>query len=141
MLTRWVLGHKITPQVVSGDFDMVIGETPALTQGPPPHFHKTYHEVFLVIEGEMAFMLDGKTMVLKEGQSINLQLNSVHSFSNNTNHLCKWVNVHSPKGFLSFFENLGIPDSEKDAVKRSVDPKVIQQVMETASQYDMNITL
>ena len=45
-MTKWVLGHKITLQKVTGDFDLAIGETPSCMQGPPPHFHNMYHEVF-----------------------------------------------------------------------------------------------
>ena len=60
-MSKWVLGHKITPQTVTGDLDLVIGETPSNTPGPPPHYHNAYHEVFLVTEGEMEFVINGKT--------------------------------------------------------------------------------
>ena len=44
--TIWVLGHKIKPIHVSGNFDMVIGETPPNVPGPPPHAHSGYNEMF-----------------------------------------------------------------------------------------------
>ncbi len=141
IMTHFVLGHKIIPQPVTGDFDLVVGETPSGTPGPPPHYHNTYHEVFLVIEGEMEFMVNGKSMVLKNGDSVNLPPSSVHTFANNSNSHCKWVNIHSPKGFLSFFEDFGIPETEKDAVLKSADPEIINKVIETASKYDMIITV
>ena len=70
------------PQSVTGNFDLVIGETPSGTPGPPPHYHNIYHEVFLVIEGEMEFMVNGKSMVIKKGDSVNLPPSSVHTFAN-----------------------------------------------------------
>lgn len=135
----WVLGHQINTQKVTGDFDLVTGETPPQSEGPPPHFHNMYHEVFLITEGEMEFIVDGKTSVLKNGQTINLPPNSIHTFNNKSDNPCKWINIHSPKGFLSFFENLGISNSENNARTKSLDPKIIQKVIETSSKYDMNI--
>ena len=108
--TRWVLGHKISPVFVSGEYDMVIGETPAQVPGPPPHYHKEYNEVFLVIEGEMEFMVDGEVKIVKAGESVDLPPNKLHTFGNKSAANCKWVNIHSPKGFSSFFNDMGIPD-------------------------------
>jgi mannose-6-phosphate isomerase-like protein (cupin superfamily) len=139
-MTNWVLGHKITPQTVTGDFDFVLGETPPRVQGPPPHFHNIYHEVFVVIEGMMEFRLNGEVIVLKQGQSINLPPKTVHTFSNNSNKTCKWINIHSPKGFLNFFKNLGVSEKEEQAELKSVSSKIIKEVMATAADYDMIIT-
>ena len=141
IMAQWVLGHRIKPQDVSGDYDLVLGETPARTPGPPPHHHNTFHEVFLVTHGEMEFIVNGKVTKVKNGESINLPPQAVHSFSNNSEHPCKWVNIHSPKGFLRFFQDLGIPDTVKNAPQESVDSKIIQRVIKTASEYDMIISL
>ena len=139
-MTKWVLGHKITPQTVTGNFDIVIGETPSRTKGPPPHHHNGYHEVFLVTEGEMEFILNGEIIVIRQGESINLPPKTIHTFSNNAHEICKWINIHSPKGFLRFFENLGVSESEEHAEVKSLSPEIIQEVIETASLYDMIIT-
>ena len=80
-------------------------------------------------------------MVIKNGESVNLSPKSVHTFSNNSDNMCRWVNIHSPKGFLKFFEELGVPDNEDEARQRSVDPAIIQRVMDTAANYDMMIQL
>ena len=138
-MTKWVLGHKITPQSVTGDFDLVIGETPSLMQGPPPHHHNGYHEVFLVTEGQMEFIIKGEITVLRQGELINLPPKTIHTFSNNSDDICKWINIHSPKGFLRFFENVGVSENEENAEVRSLSPEIIKEVMETASRYDMII--
>ncbi len=138
-MTKWVLGHKITPQASTGDLDIVIGETPAKMKGPPPHHHNGYHEVFLVIEGEMALIIDGESKVIGKGESINLPPKTLHTFSNNTDVSCKWINIHSPKGFLRFFETLGVSENERNAQVKSLSPEIIQEVMRTASNYDMII--
>lgn len=139
--SMWVLGHKVKPQKISGDYDMVYGETPAKVPGPPPHYHSGYHEVFLVVEGEMEFMINGEVMTVGAGESVDLSPNVLHTFQNKSDLPCKWVNVHSPKGFLAFFEDVGIPEKEENSMKKSIDQSVIEQIMKTASSYDMHIKL
>jgi mannose-6-phosphate isomerase-like protein (cupin superfamily) len=139
--SKFVLGHKITPLKVSGNYDLVLGETPAHVSGPPPHSHLGLEEVFLVTEGEMEFVIDGTTRTLKAGESLDLPRGTVHTFRNISNTKCCWVNIHSPKGFLSFFEDIGISTNEEDAIRRSVDQSIIDRVMATAANYDMHIKL
>lgn len=139
--TCWVLGHKIFPIQVSGDYDMVIGHTPAHIPGPPPHYHSSYNEVFLVIEGEMEFVVAGDLRTIRAGESIDLPPNTIHTFNNTSDTTCKWVNIHSPKGFSAFFEEVGIPDEEQEAIEKSVHESTIQKVMEVAAQFDMHIKL
>lgn len=139
LTSKWVLGHKVTPFHTSGDYDMVLGETPPRVPGPPPHSHENYEESFLVLEGEMQFIIEGETRVARAGELVDLPPNTVHSFNNVTDQPCKWVNIHSPKGFLSFFETVGVPDGEINAPQRSTAPEVIQQVVTTAADFDMVI--
>jgi mannose-6-phosphate isomerase-like protein (cupin superfamily) len=137
----WVLGHRISPISVSGNYDMVIGETPPNVPGPPPHYHSGLNELFMVLEGEMEFVIDGKARKVVKGESVDLPPNVLHTFRNAGSSHCKWVNIHSPKGFLSFFEDMGIPESESEAMRKSVDDSVINTVMQKAADYDMHIVL
>jgi len=135
----WVLGHKISPVHVSGNYDMVIGETGPKVPGPPPHFHSEMDELFLVLEGEMDFIINGEMKKIGQGESVDLPKNTIHTFTNNGDTPCKWINIHSPKGFLSFFEDMGIPESDENALQKSVDESVINKVMAEAASYDMHI--
>lgn len=135
----WVLGHKITPHDTSGDYDLMVAETPPNVPGPPPHLHNAYKESFLIIEGELEFFVNGKTQVVKAGESVDIPPKTLHTFNNKTNKTCKWINIHSPKGFRTFFNELGVPDTEANAVEKSVAPELIQKVIQTASDYDMII--
>lgn len=139
--TLWVLGHRISPIEVSGDYDMFIGETAPGIPGPPPHFHSKYHELFLVLEGEMDFLIEGEHKKIKQGDSINIAANVLHTFENGGPSTCKFVSIHSPKGFFPFFEDMGIAESESEAMKKSVDQNVINKVMQKAAEYDMHIKL
>ncbi len=138
---KWVLGHKVTTHDTTGDYDLMYAETPPKVPGPPPHSHNSYKESFLIIEGEMEFFINGKTMVLGPGESIDIPPKTLHTFGNKGEKTCKWVNIHSPKGFRDFFEELGIPENEENAIERSVAPEIVQRVIATASDYDMVIKI
>jgi mannose-6-phosphate isomerase-like protein (cupin superfamily) len=137
--TKWVLGHKVTPHETTGDYDLMVAETPPQVQGPPPHLHNSFKESFLIIEGEMEFFINGNIMVVKAGESVDIPPKTLHTFANNSYKLCKWVNVHSPKGFRNFFDQMGIPENEENAPEKSLASDIIDIVMATASEFDMII--
>ncbi len=139
MNTKWVLGHKVTPHDTSGDYDLMMAETPPHVPGPPPHKHNSYKESFLIVEGEMDFMINGEMRKVRAGESVDIPPNTVHTFENSSDVPCKWINIHSPKGFRKFFETLGVAAEEENAQERSVAPEIIQQVIGTAADYDMLI--
>lgn len=133
------LGHQMILHQPSGNFDLIEGMTPPHVPGPPPHYHAGYAETFLVLEGTMEFMLDGQTRQVNPGQSIDVPAGSLHTFRNAGEGACRWVNIHSPKGFLAFFEKFGVDASQPDAFAQSVEGPLIQAVLEQAARYDMHI--
>ena len=137
--TKWVLGHKVTPYDTTGDYDLMMAETPPHVGGPPPHLHHNYKDSFLIIEGEMEFMVNGEIKIVKAGEALDVPPETLHTFNNNSDKPCKWVNIHSPKGFREFFELMGVPTDMENAQMNSVDPKIIQKVIQTASDFDMHI--
>lgn len=137
--TKWVLGHKVTSYDTSGDYDLMMAETPPKVQGPPPHLHNSFKESFLIIEGEMEFFVNGEVKNVKAGESVDIPPKTLHTFGNKSNLPCKWVNIHSPKGFREFFDKMGIPAENENAQVESVTPEIIQKVIETAGDFDMII--
>jgi len=51
---------------------------------PPPHYHPAPDEQFLILEGEMCLRMNGKVTTLKQGDSIDIPKNTVHSMWNNS---------------------------------------------------------
>ncbi|MEO9893264.1 cupin domain-containing protein [Aurantibacter sp.] len=137
--TKWVLGHKITAHNTSGDYDLMIAETPPHVQGPSPHSHNSFKESFLIVDGEMEFFVNGEIINLGAGESLDIQPNTSHTFSNKSDKYCKWENIHSPKGFRAFFEKMGVSDETENAQEASVAPEIIHKVIETAGDFDMII--
>ena len=97
--TKWVLGHKVTLYDTTGDYDLMMADTPPHVTGPPPHVHHNYKESFLIVEGEMEFMVNGEFKILKAGEAFDVPPETLHTFKNKSDKPCKWVNIHSPKGF------------------------------------------
>lgn len=139
--TRWVLGHQVRPVSVSGDYDMILGTTPGKVQGPPPHYHSNYNELFLVTEGQLEFVVDGELRIVGPGETVDLPPGTMHTFTNNSDQPCSWVNVHSPKGFMEFFDEVGVAATEEQARERSLAPELIQKVIATAASFDMHIQM
>lgn len=137
--TKWVLGHRVTPHETMGDYDLMVAETPPGVQGPPPHLHNSFKETFLIIEGEMEFFVNGDTRIVKAGESVDIPPKTLHTFTNKSDKLCKWINIHSPKGFRNFFEQIGVPEDQENAIEKSIAPEIIDKVMSTASNFDMII--
>ena len=139
--TKWVLGHKLTSHETTGNYDLMLAETPPKVVGPPPHLHNSFKESFLIIEGEMEFMVNGDTTIVKAGESVDIPPKTLHTFANKSDKPCKWVNIHSPKGFRNFFEQFGIPENEENATDKSLAPEIINKVMTTAAEFDMIIKI
>ena len=135
--TFWVLGHRVTTTVSTGNYDLVQIETPAHTPGPPPHVHQKYTEFFLVTEGEVEFLLNGERKVLKAGASVDIPPGSAHTYRNNSDQPCKMINIHSPKGFMDFFRTIGISAIDPHAQESSLAPESIQKVTGMAGQFDI----
>jgi mannose-6-phosphate isomerase-like protein (cupin superfamily) len=136
---RYIMGQKLTLHDVSDHCDIIHGESSPLSEGPPAHYHNNYREVFIIIEGELEFDLNGTIRSIKVGESIEIPPKTIHTFRNKTNTMCKWININSPKGFNAFFKSIGFLDSEPNAFKRSIQQETVDKIIATALQFDMVI--
>ena len=87
----------------------------------------------------MEFIINGEKRLLLEGDSIDLPVNSVHTFNNPTTDTSRWLNIHSPKGFFSFFKRFGVPIKQENSFESSVSASMIDKVIKEAAGFDMNI--
>lgn len=133
------LGHTVTVHQPSGDYDLLEGLTLPQVPGPPPHHHAHYHELFYLLDGQLEFLVNGQPVLVGAGESIDLPPNTLHTFRNAGAGPSRWLNVHSPKGFLSFFEEFGVDATREGAFAASVDGPVIEQVLARAASFDMHI--
>ncbi len=142
----WILGQKVTLHITAGDYDMAVIETPVGAQGPPPHTHNKFKEAFLIMEGEMEFFINGEYKTLTVGDSLDVPPGILHTFSNKADVPCKFVSIHSPKGFFSFFKRFGVDYREENAIEKSVNrrpykgywlrPKILTCIFPSHEKFD-----
>ncbi len=135
----WVLGHKIEPMKASGQYDAVRITTAPGVQGPPPHHHDTYAEMFIVISGKAQFLQNGEVSILGPGESVDLSPGVVHTVSNAGDEDLVMINIHSPKGFMAFFDDVGFDVNSNGSFDQSISQETVGKVIRDAASYDMHI--
>ncbi len=81
---------------------VMIAEIGPYEAGPPMHFHPLQIETYEVIEGEVEFIIANNIIKLKQGDKIEIPINTPHTFKNLNNNWLKMKDTHMPA--LSFEE-------------------------------------
>jgi quercetin dioxygenase-like cupin family protein len=71
--------------------------------GPPPHYHVNEDETFHVIEGRVAFLMDGKWHEVGPGGCAFMPRGVVHTFKNVGDQPSRILLMTTPSGFEKFF--------------------------------------
>jgi quercetin dioxygenase-like cupin family protein len=135
--TLWVLGHRIRPWDTHGSYGLIEVASPPNVPGPPPHYHKSEREFFLIMKGTLEVMTNGEWESMSAGSFVELPPNTVHTFINKGSEDVVWITGWRPKGFERFFRDFGIPTGEEAAREKSVSEKVVQRVIQTCESYGM----
>jgi quercetin dioxygenase-like cupin family protein len=93
-------------------------ELPPAWNGPPPHVHRAYDEAFYVIDGTVAFSLNGDTRECSVGSFVFIPRDVAHGFNNLSDAPAKILVITSP-GAIRLVEDVydllgreGPPDFE-----------------------------
>jgi quercetin dioxygenase-like cupin family protein len=68
-------------------------------RGPEPHTHAEEDDSFYMLEGELVFTADRDEIVAGPGTFVLVPPGVRHTFSNRTDRVARFVNVHAPAGF------------------------------------------
>jgi quercetin dioxygenase-like cupin family protein len=100
----------------------VVESHDSLGGGPPPHIHHREDETFQVLEGEYEFMVGGKTVLAKAGDTLFAPRNVPHTYRCTGRTGGKLSVVLTPAGFEDFFAEIGAlnPEQQQDI------PRVIE---------------
>ena len=71
--------------------------------GPPPHYHSIEDETFHVIEGRVAFLVNGEWHEVGPGGAAFMPRGVVHSFKNVGDQPSRMLLTTTPSGFEKFF--------------------------------------
>lgn len=85
----------------------------------PPHLQTREFEGIYVLNGELTFNVEGKQVISKAGTMINIPLNVIHSFKNNTDNVVRVLVIIAPAGMEKLFEEVGTEVFDTNIAKSS----------------------
>lgn len=103
--------------------------------GPPPHYHTREEESFYVLEGEVTFMVDGKTVIGTPGTFVQIPRGTPHAFKNQSAAAARMLIQCSPAGFDSFMAEFATELSSPDAPPLPPSPTEIEKLLRIAPSY------
>ena len=107
--------------------------------GPIPHIQTREHEGFYVLEGEIAFTVEGKEIIAKPGTFVNVPPNVTHSFKNNTDSLAKLLIILAPGGLENLFVEVGEEVSDPTIQPLPMSEKRMKKFVDVATNYGVEI--
>ena len=136
----WLVGDLITVKVTSQDtdgaFTLVEEKSPPLG-GPPPHFHQHVDEALYVLEGEVEFLLEDRTIPAGAGSCVYAPRGILHTWTNVGSSPSRMLAVITPGGLERFFLEAG--ERVTDASSPPPGPPNIEKIMEAAARYGVEI--
>ena len=109
--------------------------------GPPPHVHSREEEGFYILEGEIAFTIDGKRVVATPGMFANMPVGTPHSFKNETNRPAKMLATVAPAGLEKMFMEIAVPLAEGATTALPPTKEDIEKLLAIAPKYGIEIRL
>ena len=128
---RWYgngLFEFLVPNDATGGRMTVFRATMPEGFSPPRHVHTREDEVFLVLEGEARFDLDGEQIVAGPGTSVFMPRGVPHTFRV-LSPVAVMLGIMTPGAFEALFRNLGVPAAERTLPPAGVVPFDVERVM------------
>ena len=79
---------------------------PPKTAGPPLHLHRSWDQAFYVLEGEMTFLIGGRTSSVPAGSFVFIPRGIPHTFWNESGAPARQLTVFTPAGIEAYFEEV-----------------------------------
>jgi len=115
-----LLGSRVNSNLESNLLFMNRGELPP-NGGIGHHFHHDIEEMFIILDGEAQFTVDGRTAILKGPAAAPCKMGHSHAIWNHTDKPVQWMNFSVARVWGKYdAENLG-----DDRIGVPVDPKPV----------------
>ena len=103
--------------------------------GPPPHYHTREEESFYVLEGEITFTVDGRTVIGTPGTFVQIPRETPHAFKNNTSAPARMLIQCCPAGFDQFMAEFATELPSPDSPPLPPSPEEIEKLLALAPKY------
>lgn len=106
-------------------------------RGPPPHYHTREEESFYILEGEITFTVDGKTVSGTSGTFVQVPRETPHAFKNLSASPARMLIHCAPSGFDEFMAEFAteLPSPDADALPPSHSE--IEKLIHIAPKYGL----
>ncbi len=121
------------PNDATGGLISVFRATMPAGFGPPRHVHTREDEVFLVLEGEVRFEIDGEQRVAGPGTSVFMPRGVEHTFRV-LSPVAVMLGIMTPGPFEELFRSLSIPAGARTLPPAGVVPFDVPKVMAMQAQ-------
>jgi len=128
---RWYgdsLFEFLVPSDATGGVLSVFRATIPEGFSPPRHIHTREDEVFLVLEGDVCFEIDGRALLAGPGTSVFMPRGVPHTFRIQSTS-ARLLGVMTPGAFEQLFRNLSIPAEERGLPTPGTVPFDVPAVM------------
>lgn len=128
---RWYgdsLFEFLIPSDATGGILSVFRATLAEGFSPPRHVHTREDEVFVVLDGDVCFELDGRRLIAGPGTSVFMPRGVPHTFRIQSA-AAVMLGVIAPGAFEQLFHNLSVPAAERALPQSGAVPLDIPAVM------------
>ncbi len=104
----------------------------------PPHRHDQADEAHYILEGEVEYQLEDRTMIAISGTFFNFPRNKYHGFKNIGSNPAKILMIITPSGAEQFFSEVGqqivepMSDEEKRNLLSPPNPADVEKAIEVA---------
>lgn len=124
---------RATGETTNGAFGLMEHWEMPVGFASPYHTHHNEDEAFYVVEGELAFVCDGKWLKAGPGAFVFGPREVAHGFKVIGNRAVRMLLMCTPAGFERFVLELGMPAAAAPG------PPDMQKLMETAAKYHIDI--
>jgi quercetin dioxygenase-like cupin family protein len=137
-----IVGDRCTFKAVSEDTDgayALIEDWIPPEAGTPPHVHRREDESFYILEGELTFGVDDRTITLRAGGFVYLPRGSRHWFKNTSHRPARALIRVTPGGFEKFLAEIGVPVTDLAVPPTPPTSAHIARLLATAPTYGIEI--
>lgn len=107
--------------------------------GPPPHIHHREDEAFYILEGEITFSVEGRSIPAPAGSFIQGPRGIPHSFRNEGTVPARMLILVLPSGFDRFLAAFGTPVASFAAPPIPPSPEEIQRLLQAAPGFGIEM--
>jgi quercetin dioxygenase-like cupin family protein len=134
-----LLHLRATGEDTSGAYGLVEELAPA-GFGTPPHVHSREDEAFLVLDGTLAFDVDGEPREAGPGDYVMLPRGVPHAFRV-ASPTARFLNIVSPAGFERFFADFGEPAGSPELPPPPDGPPDVARMQAILRDYGIELLL